>query len=259
MDNIVLETVSMVIKKLIHLVVVLWVVMIVTWVPQISVSSAQATIDPEVEEMVLQIIRQNPEVLIESVENYQQQQRLKQQELRQSFLLELENNPQTIMAKSPTKGSSDNKTILLEFSDFQCPYCGKAHQTVEEFMARHQDEVTLVYKHFPLSSIHPQALAAAKAAWAAEQQGRFWPYYDALFTQQDNLGEELYLEIARDLDVDLERFDYDRQRKAATLAIAEDMELGQQIGIQGTPFFVLNGQFFSGAVPLSTLEEALSK
>ena len=163
------------------------------------------------------------------------------------------------MAKSPTKGSSDNKTRLLEFSDFQCPYCGQAHETVEAFMERYQDEVTLVYKHFPLSSIHPQAIAAAKASWAAGQQGKFWPYYDALFSQQNNLGEGLYLEIARDLDLDLERFDYDRQRKAADLAIAKDIELGQQIGIQGTPFFVLNGKFFSGAVPLSTLEQALSQ
>lgn len=249
----------MVIKKLIHLVVVLWVVMSFTWIPQLAVPSAQAKIDPEVEEMVLEIIRQHPEVLIESVQNYQKQQQEKQLELRQSFLLQLQKNPQTIMANSPRKGSADNKILFLEFSDFQCPYCGEAYKTVEAFMDRHQDEVTLVYKHFPLSSIHPQAIAAAKAAIAAGQQGRFWPYYDALFRQQDKLGEGLYLEIARDLDLDLEKFNYDRQKKAADLAIAEDMELAEQIGITGTPFFVLNGQFFSGAVPLSTLEEALSK
>ena len=239
-------------KKALNVLIALLLIMGLTWTPTIIVPSAQAVIDPQLEKTVLEIIRQNPEVLIESVQAYQ-----KQQQALQSFAAELKTNPQTIIADSPTTGSRSQKTILLEFSDFQCPYCQKAYETVEEFIAKHQDEVTLVYKHFPLSSIHPQALAAAKASWAAQQQGKFWPYHNALFEQQDKLGEDFYIELAENLDLDIEQFERDRNSRNADVAIAEDMELAVKIGIQGTPLFVLNGQVFSGAIPLSVLEEAL--
>ena len=209
------------------------------------------------EETVLEIIRQHPEVLIESVQAYQKQQQEQQQQARQSFASQLKSKPQTIIADSPSTGSLSEKIILLEFSDFQCPYCEKAYETVKEFMDKHGDEVTLVYKHFPLFTIHPQALPAAKASWAAQQQGKFWDYYDALFEQQDNLGEDFYIELAEDLDLDMEQFERDRNSRNADLAIEKDMELAQEIGIQGTPLFIFNGQVFSGAIPLSTLEEAL--
>jgi protein-disulfide isomerase len=124
-------------------------------------------------------------------------------------------------------------------------------------MAKHQNEVTLVYKHFPLTSIHPQALSAAKAAWAANQQGKFWQYNDALFTQQDKLGEELYLEIAQSLNLDLEQFN--RDRNVADTAITQDMQLAEKLGVTGTPFFVMNEEIFSGAMQLSNMEKVLAR
>ena len=244
-------------KKALNVFMALLLIIGLTWIPTIIVPSAQAAIDPKLEKTVLEIIRQNPEVVIESVQAYQKQQQEQQKQVLQSFASELKTNPKTIIADSPTTGSRSQKMILLEFSDFQCPYCEKAYETVEEFMAKHQDEVTLVYKHFPLIGIHPQALAAAKASWAAQQQGKFWPYYDALFTQQDSLGEDFYIEVAENLDLDLEQFERDRNSRSSDLAIQKDMELAEKIGIQGIPLFIFNGQVFSGAIPLSTLEEAL--
>ena len=244
-------------KKALNVLMALLLIMGLTWTPTIIVPSAQAVIEPELEETVLEIIRQHPEVLIESVQAYQKQQQEQQQQARQSFASQLKSKPQTIIADSPSTGSLSEKIILLEFSDFQCPYCEKAYETVKEFMDKHGDEVTLVYKHFPLLTIHPQALPAAKASWAAQQQGKFWDYYDALFEQQDNLGEDFYIELAEDLDLDMEQFERDRNSRNADLAIEKDMELAQEIGIQGTPLFIFNGQVFSGAIPLSTLEEAL--
>ncbi|CCQ53830.1 MULTISPECIES: DsbA family protein [Crocosphaera] len=244
-------------KKALNVLMALLLIMGLTWTPTIIVPSAQAVIEPELEETVLEIIRQHPEVLIESVQAYQKQQQEQQQQARQSFASQLKSKPQTIIADSPSTGSLSEKIILLEFSDFQCPYCEKAYETVKEFMDKHGDEVTLVYKHFPLFTIHPQALPAAKASWAAQQQGKFWDYYDALFEQQDNLGEDFYIELAEDLDLDMEQFERDRNSRNADLAIEKDMELAQEIGIQGTPLFIFNGQVFSGAIPLSTLEEAL--
>lgn len=217
--------------------------------------SAQAAsrISPGLEEQVLQIIRKHPEVILESVQALQEKQQKQIEEKMLAFLQEMKSNPQTLIADSPYTGARDAKILLLEFSDFQCPYCAKAHDTLKEFMANHQDEVTLVYKHLPLVSIHSEAMPAAKAAWAASQQGQFWEYHDALFSQQNKLGEALYLDIAQTLNLDLEKFN--RDKNIADTAIKKDIQLAERVGVSGTPFFVMNGETFSGAVQLSDMEK----
>ncbi|MBE9230082.1 thioredoxin domain-containing protein [Phormidium sp. LEGE 05292] len=218
---------------------------------------AATRITPQLEEQVLQIIRQHPEAIVESVQAYQQKIQNQLVQAQQAFVQQMKTNPDGIIGQSPITGSPAKKIILVEFSDFQCPYCAEAHKTIKQFMAKHQDEVTLVYKNFPLSNIHPEALPAAKAAWAAGQQGKFWQYHDALFTQQKQLGEELYLETAKNLNLDLEKFNSDRQ--TAEKSITEDMILGESVGISGTPFFIMNGATFSGAVQLSDVEDVLAR
>lgn len=225
-------------------------------------SSAQSTnnlTNPELEKQVLQIIRDNPEVIIESVQAYQQEQQQQKQASQQEILQQFKDNPQEQIGDSPTFGSTAQKIVLYEFSDFQCPFCAKAQENLKEFMDKNQDRVTLVFKHLPLTRIHPQAIPAAKASWAAQQQGKFWEYHDALFEQQDKLGEELYLEIANNLGLDVDKFNSDRQSEAATTSIEKDVKLAQKLGVSGTPFFVMNGETFSGAVKLSQMEETLAK
>ena len=155
-------------------------------------AQAATRISPRMEEQVLEIIRQHPEVLIESVQAYQvqqqQQQQQKVQQARQIFLQDLKTNPQTVIGDSPTTGAADSKIVIVEFSDYQCPYCAKAHETLKQLIAKYPDRFKLVYKHFPLFNIHTEAVPAARAAWAAMQQGHFWEYQDALFSQQDKLG-----------------------------------------------------------------------
>lgn len=222
-------------------------------------SASGTTVDSKLKEQVLQIIRENPEVILESVQAYQQRQQEEVQKSRQSFLQQFKTNPQALIGSSPSTGATAQKIVLVEFSDFQCPYCSRAHNTVNQFMAKYQGKVTLVYKHFPLISIHPQAMPAAKAAWAAQQQGKFWEYHNALFEQQKQLGEELYGAIAKKLNLNLAKFNSDRQSPAATAAIQKDMQLGQSLGLEGTPFFILNGETFSGAVDLSEMEKVLAR
>lgn len=226
-------------------------------VPIGSVSAQAAnSISPQLEEQVLQIIRKHPEVVVESVQAYQQQQQAQLQQVRQAFVQTLQTNPKVVIRDSPTTGASDFKHVLVEFSDFQCPYCAEAHKTLKQFIAKHQNEVTLVYKHFPLTPIHSEAMPAAKAAWAAGQQGKFWEYHDALFSQQDKLGEPLYVEIATKLNLDLEKFKQDRAN--ADKAIEEDVRLAETLGLSGTPFLLMDGEAFSGAVQLADLEKALT-
>jgi protein-disulfide isomerase len=220
---------------------------------------ADNPISPELEKQVLEIIRKHPEVILESVQAYQRQQQEQQRQAQQAFIQNMKTNPQAVIGQSPTTGAKNGKVVLVEFSDFQCPYCGAAHETLKQFMAKHQDDVTLVYKHFPLTSIHAEALPAAKAAWAAGQQGKFWEYHDVLFTQQKNLSEAFYQETARNLGLDLQRFNRDRASKAAEAAIAQDVQMAEKLGVDGTPFFVMNGAVLSGSVELSELEATLAK
>ncbi|MDC0832232.1 disulfide bond formation protein DsbA [Leptolyngbya valderiana BDU 20041] len=213
----------------------------------------------DLEAQVLQIIRNNPEVILESVQAYQQQQQETAQEARRAVVAEMASDPASVIGDSPVKGAESREIVMVEFSDFQCPFCAKAHDTVKAFMEKNGDRVTLVYKHLPLVSIHPQALPAAQAAWAAQQQGQFWAYYDALFENQDRLGDDLYVEIATDLGLDLEQFDRDRNSDESLQAVQADLELADELGLNGTPAFFINGEGLSGAVELAEFEAVLER
>jgi len=218
-----------------------------------------AEIPPQLKEQVLQIIRENPEAILEAVQAYQRAQQEKAQQARQAALRQLATNPKQAIGTSPVAGSPKGQLILFEFSDFQCPYCAKAHETLKAFLAKHGDRVSLVYKHLPLTSIHAEAMPAAKAAWAAGQQGKFWEFHDALFTNQEQLGEPFYQATAKALGLDLAKFDRDRASQAAATAIARDMQLADALRIDGTPFFVVNGEAIPGVPELADLEAALNR
>lgn len=220
-------------------------------------ATAASRISPKLEENVLQIIRQHPEAILESLQAYQQQQQQVVQQIRQVFLQDLKTNPQAVIGESPSTGATSAKIVLVEFSDYQCPYCAEAHKNLKQILAKNPDKFTLVYKHFPLASIHNQAIPAAKAAWAAQQQGKFWEYHDALFTNQNKLGEDLYKEIATNLNLDLPKFEQDRNNAEA--AIRKDLQLAESLRLSGTPFFVLNSENFSGAVQLADLEKIFAQ
>ena len=225
----------------------------------LSPLQARSPVDPKLREQVLQILRENPDAILESVRAYQQQQQDQQNKSRQSFLQSMKANPSQTIGQSPRKGAKEAKVVLVEFSDFQCPYCAKAQDTLKQFMAKHQDKVTLVYKHLPLTSIHPNALPAAKAAWAAGQQNKFWEFHDGLFTQQEQLGEPLYQEVAKALKLDLQKFDRDRNSAEAAKAIEQDIKMAEQLGVEGTPFFAMNGQPLPSGAQVADLEAVLAQ
>ncbi|MTJ07144.1 MULTISPECIES: DsbA family protein [unclassified Anabaena] len=216
---------------------------------------AQTKIDSQLEQQVLEIIRKNPEVIIESVEAYQQQQQQQLQQSRQEFINDFQKNPQAVIGDSPTIGATELKTVLIEFSDFECPYCAEAQKSLKDLLVKYPNQFTLVYKHFPLYQIHSQALPAATASWAAYQQGKFWEYHDALFTNQKQLGESLYLDTAKKLNLNLVKFNSDR--KLANNPIQKDLLLARKLGLGGTPSFIMTSPNFVGPVKLTEIENIL--
>ncbi|MDB9529805.1 thioredoxin domain-containing protein [Oscillatoria sp. CS-180] len=164
-----------------------------------------------------------------------------------------------LVGDSPTLGNPDADVVLLEFSDFQCPYCARATGHIEEFTSEYGDDVLFVFKNFPLTNIHPEALPAAQAAWAAGQQDQFWPYHDALFESQAVLGERLYVDLARELGLDMDQFNRDRASEDAMKAVARDLALASELQLSSTPTFVMNDVLIPGAVPAEFFAEALER
>lgn len=164
-----------------------------------------------------------------------------------------------LIGDSSTKGPRDAEVVLLKFSDFQCPYCAIAAAEMKTFTQNHPDDVLYVYKQLPLTNIHDQALPAAKAAWAAGQQDKFWLYHDGLFAYQDKLGEDYYAALAKQIGLNMEKFERDRNSPAAQAAIDKDVDLAQAFGIRGTPTFIMNNLLIPGGAPLAFFEEAVSR
>jgi protein-disulfide isomerase len=219
---------------------------------------AQAVkVSPQLEKQILEVLRKHPDVLLEVLQKYALEQQVKEQKAQADAIAKVRKNTKALIGDAPVMGASNRQIVMVAFSDFQCPYCATASKSVQQFMAKHKDKVTLVYKHFPLTQIHPEALPAARAAWAANKQGKFWEYHDALFANQAKLGETFYLEIATSLKLDLTKFNADR--KNADNFIVEDFKLGRKLGIDGTPTFIINGEVVTGAASLADLEKALAQ
>jgi protein-disulfide isomerase len=226
--------------------------------PAEQILLAQKTkVSPQLEKQILEVIRRNPAVILEVLQKYAIEQQQKDQKAQAEKLKQLRTNTKAMIGDSPTMGAIDRKIVMVEFSDFQCPFCATANQNLKQFMAKNKDKVTLVYKYFPLTQIHPEALPAARAAWAANRQGKFWEYHEALFANQSKLGETFYLETATKLKLDLNKFNADRQ--TADAAIVKDFKLGRDLGVDGTPTFIMNGEIISGAATLADFEKALAR
>ena len=214
-------------------------------------------VSPQLEKQIIEVLRRHPDVLLDVLQKYAIEQQQKEQKAHAEAIKQIRKNTKVLIGDSPVMGATDRQIVMVAFSDFQCQFCATADKNVKQFMAKHKDKVTLVYKHFPLTQIHPEALPAAGAAWAANKQGKFWEYHDALFANQAKLGEILYLETANSLKLDIKKFNADR--KIADNAVVQDFQLGRKIGIDGTPTFIMNGEVLTGAASLADLEKALEK
>ena len=223
------------------------------WTPE---AIAQVTVSPDFEAKVLKVLDDNPEAILKSVGKYNRIQAERRAQFQSQFRLQVRTNPESVIADSPIKGNTDAEITLIEFSDFQCPFCGQSQGELQRFMARYGNRVQLIYKHLPLANIHPQAIPAAAAAWAAHQQGKFWPFHDALFKNQDRLGEELYLELADRYKLDIEQFNRDRTSEAASRALEADIKLANSLEIQGTPTFLMDGVILQQAPSVENLTNA---
>ena len=159
----------------------------------------------------------------------------------------------------PSIGPADAPVTVIEFSDFQCPYCQVWYQQVyQQLLASYPDKLRFVYRDLPLP-MHPEAVPAAEAANCAGEQGAFWKYHDALFVQQYGLNRAAYEQYASDLGLDTQAFVTCLDSHRYQDEIQADADEATRIGITGTPSFVINGRILIGALPFSDFKTVIDE
>jgi Na+/H+ antiporter NhaA len=155
------------------------------------------------------------------------------------------------------RGPENAPVTIVEYADFECPYCGQAEPALRDLLAEFGDDLRYVFRHLPLTDVHPRAQLAAEAAEAADDQGAFWEYHDKLFAHQDMLRPQDLLAYAKELGLDGDRAQRELRRHEHVARIARDVESADLSEVTGTPTFFVNGHRHHGAYDLATLEAAV--
>jgi protein-disulfide isomerase len=223
------------------------------------------------------VLRTNPNVLIEAIKanrkaifdiinqtGVEEQARMRREaeEAEQKAYEETFKNPlkPAIDDKTRIRGAIDAKYTLVEYADFQCPYCAASYQTVAELRKKYGNNLRFIFKHLPLP-FHPQAMSAAQwlEAVAIQSPEKAWKFHDILFENQDKLGIDLFRKTAKDLGIDVKKCERDSESQAVKDRIAADMDEARKYGFEGTPGFLLNGVPVKGAYPLAYFEDVIKK
>jgi protein-disulfide isomerase len=154
-------------------------------------------------------------------------------------------------------GAADARCTLVEYGDFECPYCGRAHPILRQLMREFKGDLRLVFRHFPLFDIHPRSENAAEAAEAAGGQGKFWEMHDLLFLNQRSLEYDDLVGLAGVLSLDQARFETDLIGRCYVSAVRQSRDSGAQGGVSRTPTFFIDGAFIGGAHELPALRDAV--
>jgi protein-disulfide isomerase len=162
-----------------------------------------------------------------------------------------------VSERDHSQGPENASVTLVEYGDFECPYCGAAYPIVKQVQQRLGNRLRFVFRNFPLSNIHPHAQHAAEAAEAAGAQGKFWQMHDTLYEHQQALNDRHLIQYATDLGLDSERFERDLASHAFAGRVREDFMSGVYSGVNGTPTFFINGVRHDGAYDLETLIAAI--
>ncbi len=157
---------------------------------------------------------------------------------------------------APVTGPANAPVTIVEFSDFQCPYCVAAVPQLHEVLKAYPTQIKLIFKQFPLEE-HPQADLAATAAVAAHKQGQFWPMHDALFAHSNDLSRASILNIAKGLGLNIAKLENDMDTTGVRQTVERDVEDGNDANVEGTPTIFINGQRYNGAITYQALKPIL--
>ena len=152
----------------------------------------------------------------------------------------------SVSATDHTQGNLESDLVIVEYGDYQCPYCGAAYPVLKELMKEFGSQVKFVFRNFPLSEMHQYARIAAIAAEAANLQGKFWEMHDAIYENQRDLNENLLMKLAQELHLNIPQFEKNMESSKLAEKVDSDFESGVMSGVNGTPSFFINGNKFNG-------------
>lgn len=158
------------------------------------------------------------------------------------------------------RGNINAPVKIVEFSDYQCPFCARHHPTMQQVITEYGNQVAWIYKHFPLDSIHPNARPAAEASecvWEQKGNDGFWQFTDALFENQNSLGASLYSQLAQEIGVDMNQFQDCVSSRKYQSKVEADYQTGVKAGVRGTPGNFVNAIPVSGAVPFTNFQQII--
>ena len=164
------------------------------------------------------------------------------------------------VGQAPAFGKKDAKVKIIVFSDFQCPFCGRAAETVSEVKKKFGNKTQVAFKHFPLP-MHKDAKPASEASMCVNEQSsdKFWKFHDLAFKNQDKLNSEGLEKLAKDSGADVAKFKECMGAKKFADFVKTDLEYGEKIGVRSTPTFFINGQLIAGAVPFEQFAETINE
>lgn len=203
------------------------------------------------EKAVLEVLKKNPEVAgvppnVPPPAPPSEEEQLQQQ---------LADKVNVDIGNTPIRWNRNAKIKLIVFSDFQCPFSKRGYETVNAIKQKY--DIAFIYKNLPLP-FHPEAMPAAKATLAAGKQGKYYEFHDKLFEGQEKLGEAFYVQIAKELELNMEKFNADRNSKDVEDQIKADAAQANSLGFNGTPGFALNGVKILGAYPIEHFEKVIN-
>jgi protein-disulfide isomerase len=205
-----------------------------------------------------------------AIQQYLEQQH--QSEAKQALIAELRKSgpairvamdaPRVTVAVNPddpSQGKADAPVTVVEFSDFQCPFCLRVMPTLKELRTKYGDRMRLVWKDFPLTQIHPQAFVAAQAGNCAREQGKFWEYHDKLFGNQSSLQPDSLKKYAADAGLDTAKFNQCLDSSKYEARVQDALAAGGRLGISSTPTVYVNGRMINGAQPIEVFESVIDE
>lgn len=234
--------------------------------------------DANLKDRIAEILKKNPDIIVKSIEenpamyveaiqkavaNAQDEMRKKREEEERKKYEESFNNPlqANIRDDEAIRGPKDAPLTLIEYSDFECPFCARGNDTVTELMEKYKGKIRFIYKHLPLS-FHPQAMISAQYFEAIRMQDpeKAFAFHDEIFKDQGKLklGEKFLKSIAKKVGADMGKLEKDLNSDEVMARIAEDQKEAEKFGIQGTPGFLINGIPVKGAYPASHFVEIIN-
>lgn len=217
-------------------------------------------------DIILEVLQENKKAffdIVQSAAQEEQGRRQKEEEEKEKKQFdEAFRNPlqPSITKNTRVRGPKNAKFTLIEYSDFQCPYCKRGYQNVEALRKKYGSSMRFVYKHMPLN-FHPEAMPAAKymEAIGLQSEETAWKFHDTLFENQDKLGQDLYKKTAQELGVNMERLTKDLESEEVAHRVESDIEEAKRFGFTGTPGFLLNGIPVRGAYPVEHFDAIVAR